>query len=70
MYTKFVVLLLMPLLITIQLFANRLFSTLMTATLLSLVATIIIVDLMWFDFDPIVVAMIQLVTIDLTINMM
>jgi hypothetical protein len=31
----------------------------MTATLLSIVAIAVIADLMWFDFDPIVVALTQ-----------
>jgi hypothetical protein len=47
-----------------------LFSTFMIATMLSFVATTIIVDMMWFDFGPIVATLIQLLTIDLTIDMM
>ncbi len=42
----------------------------MFATLLSLIANVIIGDLMWFDFDPIVTTMIQLVTFDLITDLM
>jgi len=42
----------------------------MTTTLLSLIATTIIVDIMWFEFAFAIAALIQFVAIDLTTDLM
>jgi hypothetical protein len=59
-----------PLLIIMQLFIERLLSTLVTITLLSLIAIAITIDLMWSDFNLVIATLIQLGTIDLTPNLM
>ncbi len=70
LYVKFVVTLLMPLLTIMQLFDDVLLFALVTTILMSLVVVVVAINLMYYKYTPVVVAFMQLVAVDMTIDLM
>lgn len=70
LYTKSIIAFLMPLLIIVQLFVDALHSNLMPATLLSHVVVVVTSNLLWAQFAPTIVVLIQVLVVGLIIDMM